>query len=137
MLEVLTQLADHLLPLMYSLRVHDSALVTIGSRVLIAPNVTIVTERHGVEVQSRRDGIVYAQPVTIGDDCWIGVNATILPGVTIGKGSVIGAGAVVTRDIPPFSLAWGVPARVQKKVDDPDAAVVILHDEAERPDQSH
>lgn len=106
---------------MCSFRVHDSAPVTIGNGVLIAPNVTIVTERHDIEIQSRRDGVVYAQPVTIGDGCWIGVGVTILPGVTIGKGCVIGAGAVVTRDIPSYSVAWGVPARVQKKVEDPDS----------------
>jgi acetyltransferase-like isoleucine patch superfamily enzyme len=105
-----------------SLRIHDSAFVTIGNRVLIAPNVTILTERHDKDVQSRRDGVVYARPVTIGDDCWIGAGATILPGVTIGNGTTIGAGSVVTKDIPSFSVAWGVPARVIHGVDDPDAA---------------
>ncbi|KAL1973403.1 hypothetical protein VTN31DRAFT_6038 [Thermomyces dupontii] len=105
-----------------NLRILDSARVTIGDRVLIGPNVTIVTERHDTDnIQSRRDGIVYAKPVTIGDDCWICVNTTILPGVTIGNGCTIGAGSVVTRDIPPFSVAWGDPARVVYKVDDPDA----------------
>lgn len=101
-----------------SFRIHDSAPVTIGDGVLIGPNVTIITERHDIEIQSRRDGIVYAQPVTIGDDCWIATGATILPGVTIGNGCVIGAGSVVTRDIPPYSVAWGVPARVEKRVED-------------------
>ncbi|KAL2005831.1 hypothetical protein VTN00DRAFT_10324 [Thermoascus crustaceus] len=104
-----------------NLRIHDSGLVTIGHRVLIAPNVTILTERHDKDVQSRRDGIVYTRPVSIGDDCWIGAGATILPGVTIGKGTTIGAGSVVTKSIPPFSVAWGVPARVIHDVDDPDA----------------
>ncbi|KAN0069705.1 Trimeric LpxA-like protein [Elaphomyces granulatus] len=106
-----------------NLRIHDSGPVTIGDRVLIAPNVTIVTERHDKEIQSRRNGIVYTMPVSIGDDCWIGVGATILPGVSIGKGTVIGAGSLVTRDIPPFSVAWGVPARVIHDVDDPDAQI--------------
>jgi acetyltransferase-like isoleucine patch superfamily enzyme len=106
---------------LYSLRILDSGLVTIGNRVLIGPNVTIITERHDKDVQSRRDGIVYAQPVQIGDDCWIGVGTTILPGVTIGRGAVIGACSVVTRDIPPMSVAWGAPARVVHGVPDPDA----------------
>ncbi|GAD97049.1 conserved hypothetical protein [Paecilomyces variotii No. 5] len=105
-----------------NLRIHDSGFVTIGNRVLIAPNVTIVTETHDKDIQSRRDGVVFARPVTIGDDCWIGSGATILPGVTIGKGTTIGAGSMVTKDIPPFSVAWGVPARVIHSVDDPDAA---------------
>lgn len=105
-----------------SLRIHDSGPVTIGNRVLIAPNVTIVTERHDKEIQSRRNGIVYTRPVSIGDDCWIGVGATILPGVSIGKGTVIGAGSLVTRDIPPFTVAWGAPARVIHDVDDPDVS---------------
>ncbi|KAJ9251265.1 hypothetical protein DTO027B5_8192 [Paecilomyces variotii] len=105
-----------------NLRIHDSGFVTIGNRVLIAPNVTILTESHDKDVQSRRDGVVYARSVTIGDDCWIGSGATILPGVTIGKGTTIGAGSLVTKDIPPFSVAWGVPARVIHGVDDPDAA---------------
>ncbi|KAL1964708.1 hypothetical protein VTN77DRAFT_6734 [Rasamsonia byssochlamydoides] len=104
-----------------NLRISDSGMVTIGDRVMIGPNVTIVTEGHDKDVQSRRDGTVYAKPVSIGDDCWIGVGTTILPGVSIGKGTTIGAGSVVTRDIPPFSVAWGVPARVVDRVKDPDA----------------
>lgn len=95
--------------------------MTIGNRVLIGPNVTIITERHDKEVQSRRDGVVYAQPVEIGDDCWIGVGTTILPGVTIGRGTVIGAHSMVIRDIPPMSVAWGAPARVVQGITDPDA----------------
>lgn len=113
---------EYLRSLPTSLRIHDSGFVTIGNRVLIAPNVTILTESHDKDVQSRRDGVVYARSVTIGDDCWIGSGATILPGVTIGKGTTIGAGSLVTKDIPPFSVAWGVPARVIHGVDDPDAA---------------
>lgn len=92
--------------------------MSFGNRVLIGPNVTIVTELHEKEITSRRNGNVFTKPVTIEDDCWIGVGTTILPGVTIGKGSVIGAGSVVTRDIPPFSVAWGDPARVVKSVKD-------------------
>ncbi|KAL1988221.1 hypothetical protein VTN96DRAFT_196 [Rasamsonia emersonii] len=105
-----------------NLRIVDSAQVTIGDRVMIGPDVKIVTDTHDKDIESRRNGIVYARPISIGDDCWIGVGATILPGVSIGKGCTIGAGAVVTRDIPPFSVAWGVPARVVGQVKDPDAA---------------
>jgi acetyltransferase-like isoleucine patch superfamily enzyme len=99
----------------------DSGLVTIGNKVLIGPNVTIVTELHEKEIMSRRSGKVFAKPVTIEDDCWIGVGTTILPGVTIGRGSVIGAGSIVTRDIPSASVAWGNPARVVELVGDANA----------------
>lgn len=68
-------------------------------------------------MQSRRDGVEYAGQVTIGDDCWIGGNVTIMPGVTIGKGCTVGSGSIVTKDIPEFSVAIGNPARVVKKVD--------------------
>lgn len=105
-----------------SLRIVDSAQVTIGNRVMIGPDVKIITDTHDKDIESRRNGIVFARPISIGDDCWIGVGATILPGVSIGKGCTIGAGSVVTRDIPSFSIAWGVPARVVGQVKDPDAA---------------
>lgn len=69
-----------------------------------------------MEVQSRRENIEFAGPVTIGEDCWIGGHVVILPGVTIGDGCTIGAGSVVTRSVPAWSVAMGSPARVVKKV---------------------
>lgn len=83
---------------------------------MFGPSVSIFAATHETEVQSRRDNIEYAKGVVIGDDCWIGGNATIMPGVTIGKGCTIGAGSVVTKDIPDFSVAVGAPAKVVKKV---------------------
>lgn len=89
----------------------------IGDHVMIAPNVAILNESHTFE---RTDIPMVLQPVTpksnptIDDDVWIGRNAIILPGVHIGKGSIIGAGAVVTKNIPPYSVAVGVPAKVIK-----------------------
>lgn len=106
-----------------SLRVMDSALVVIGNNVLIGPNVTIVTELHHKDIESRQNGIVYASPVVIEDNCWIAVNTVILPGVTIGKGSVVGAGSVVARDIPPGSIAMGSPAVRKSAV--PDSAAIF------------
>ncbi|KAL2003657.1 hypothetical protein VTN02DRAFT_2920 [Thermoascus thermophilus] len=94
----------------------DCGLVTIGHRVMFGPNVSIFGATHETEVQSRRDNIEYAREVTIGNDCWIGGNTVILPGVTIGKGCTVGAGSVVTRDIPPFSVAVGSPAKVVRTV---------------------
>lgn len=99
-----------------SVTILDCGLVTIGHRVMFGPNVSIFGGTHETEVQSRRDYIEYAREVTIGNDCWIGGNTVILPGVTIGKGCTVGAGSVVTTDIPPFSVAVGSPAKVVKKV---------------------
>jgi acetyltransferase-like isoleucine patch superfamily enzyme len=86
--------------------------VSIGSNCLIAPGVFITDHNHGVEVgQLMNDQPCTAAPVTIGSDVWIGTKATILPGVTIGDGAVIGAHAVVTKDIRVGAVAVGVPAR--------------------------
>lgn len=115
-----------------SLVILDCSMVTIGHRVLFGPFVSIFAATHEVGVQSRRDGVEYAAPVSIGDDCWIGGNVTIMPGVTIGKGCTIGAGSVVTKDIPDFSVAIGSPARVVKKVDAvPDIVVEEAKEEGE------
>lgn len=92
-------------------------MVKIGNRVLFGPSVSIFAATHETDVQSRRDGVEYAKSVSIGDDCWIGGNTAIMPGVTIGKGCTIAAGSVVTKDISDFSVAMGTPARVVKKVD--------------------
>jgi maltose O-acetyltransferase len=98
----------------------DSSLITIGDRVLIAPDVKIYCGNHSLRAEERfrknADGsvtlITNVKPVTIGDDVWIGGNATILPGVTIGSNVVIGAGSVVTKDVADNCLAAGVPARI-------------------------
>jgi acetyltransferase-like isoleucine patch superfamily enzyme len=100
----------------FNLTVLDCGIVTIGDRVMCGPNVSIYAATHEVEVQSRRDNIEYALPVTIGDDCWIGGNVIILPGVTIGEGCTIAAGSIVTKDIPAWSVAKGSPAKVFKQV---------------------
>ena len=94
----------------------DCGLVTIGDHVEIGPNVSIITGEHFTEINARREnrGKEFTSEVVIGNDCWIGANVTILAGVTIGEGCTIGAGAVVKREIPPFSIAVGVPARVIK-----------------------
>lgn len=100
----------------FNLCILDCGLVTVGDRVMFGPNVSIYAATHETDVQSRRDNIEYAKPVVIGDDCWIGGHVVILPGVTIGKGCTIAAGAVVSRDIPDWSVAMGQPAKVVKTV---------------------
>lgn len=89
--------------------------VTIGENVMMGPEVVIYTSSHEfsrTDIPIMEQGSTPAEPVMIGDDCWIGRRAMIMPGVRIGNGCVIGAGAVVTKDIPPYSVAGGVPARV-------------------------
>ena len=104
----------------YNLTILDVAKVTIGSNVMLAPNVSIYTTGHPLHPDSRNSGYEYGIPVTIGDNVWIGGNVVILPGVTIGSNSVVGAGSVVSKDIPDWSLAAGNPCRVIRKITEED-----------------
>jgi len=90
----------------------DVMQVKIGSRTLFGPNVQVYTATHPMESRERARGLEFGKPVTIGEDVWIGGSAVICPGVTIGDRSVIGAGSVVTKDIPPDVFAAGNPCRV-------------------------
>jgi len=90
----------------------DVMQVKIGSRTLFGPNVQVYTATHPMESRERARGLEFGKPVTIGEDVWIGGSAVICPGVTIGDRSVIGAGSVVTKDIPPDVFAAGNPSRV-------------------------
>ena len=67
---------------------------------------------HAIDAKMRAEGLEIALPITVGDDVWIGANVTVLPGVTIGSNTVIGAGSVVTKDVPPYTIVGGNPARV-------------------------
>lgn len=90
----------------------DSAPVRIGTRTLIGPNVQIYTVSHPLNHQDRATGKEFAKPINIGEDVWIGGSAVICPGVHIGNRSVIGAGSVVIKDIPPDVFAAGNPCKV-------------------------
>lgn len=98
----------------------DGAKVKIGNNVFIAPNVGIYTAGHPLDAEQRNEGLEYAFPVTIEDDVWIGGHVCIMPGVTIGKGTVVGAGSVVTKDLPANSLAVGNPCRVLREITEAD-----------------
>jgi len=89
----------------------DVTYVTIGSRTLFGPNVQIYTATHPINHIERASGLEYAKPITIGEDVWIGGSVVICPGVTIGDRCVIGAGSVVTKDIPSDTFAAGNPCR--------------------------
>ncbi|WP_072530690.1 sugar O-acetyltransferase [Bacteroides ilei] len=97
----------------------DGAYITIGNHTLIGPNVQIYTPQHPIPFLERRENKEYAYPVTIGEDCWIGGGAIILPGITIGDRCIIGAGSVVTKDIPSDCMAVGNPAIIKKKLSNP------------------
>ena len=92
--------------------------VTIGSHVNLAQGITVTALNHNFEDKNKRidEQGVSTKPVVIGDDVWIGANAVILPGVTIGKHAVVAAGAVVTTDVPENTVVGGVPAKVIKKL---------------------
>lgn len=107
----------------------DVCPVRIGDNAFIGPNVTLATPMHPLRpeernVRQREDGsaynLEYAKPISIGNDCWIGANVVVCGGVTIGDGCVIGAGSVVTRNIPPNSLAVGNPCRVIRTLTEAD-----------------
>lgn len=100
----------------FNLTVLDEARVTIGDDCFIGPNVSIYTACHSTDPVERNTRREWAEPVTIGDNVWIGGSVTILPGVTIGSNVTIGAGSVVTRDIPDNVVAVGNPCKVIKNL---------------------
>lgn len=95
----------------FELIILDVCEVRIGSNCLCGPRVSILTATHPIETATRSSGLEFGQPVTIGDNVWIGAGAIINPGVTIGDDVVIGSGAVVTKDIPAGQVVGGVPAK--------------------------
>ena len=100
----------------FNLTILDANKVVIGDNVFIAPNVGLHTSGHPLDVRRRNAGLEYAWPITIGHNVWIGAGVNVMPGVRIGDNSVIGAGSVVTRDVPPNVVAAGVPCRVIRSI---------------------
>lgn len=96
---------------------YDLAAINIGDDVLIGPNVSLITEGHPVAPSQRRDYVV-AKPITIERNVWIAAGATVIGGVTIGENSVVAAGSVVTKDVPPNTLVGGNPARIIRSIED-------------------
>lgn len=95
----------------------DVAPVTIGNRVMMANNVQLLTATHPLDVQRRvYDLVEYGLPITIGDNVWLGGSVIVLPGVTVGKNSIVGAGSVVTKDVPDNVIVAGNPARIVREL---------------------
>ncbi len=114
----------------FNFTVQDDASVTIGDNCNFGPNTTIVTPVHPMIAEERnlmltasgeKKRLCYAKPVVIGNNCWFGANVTVCPGVTVGDNCVIGAGSVVTRDIPANSFAAGVPCKVIREITEADS----------------
>jgi len=103
----------------------DVVEVKIGSRTLFGPNVQIYTATHPTNYKERATGLEFAKPITIGEDVWVGGNAVICPGVTIGNRTIIGAGSVVTQNIPSGVLAAGNPCRVIRQLDENEGTETV------------
>lgn len=104
----------------YSLVILDCAPVRFGRNCFIGPQCGIYTAVHPTDPKQRAAGLEYARPVTVGNDVWMGGHVTVLPGVSIGDGSIIGAGSVVTRDVPAGVVAAGNPCRILRSVTEKD-----------------
>lgn len=104
----------------YNCVILDTSPVHIGKNAFIAPGVCLACAGHGIIPSQRAEGVSTSSPITLEDDVWIGANATVIGGVTIGKGSIIGAGSVVVRDIPQGVIAVGNPAKVLRKITEED-----------------
>lgn len=96
----------------------DGNYIIVGDFVFIGPNCGFYTNTHPEDITRRNEGLEKALPITIEDNVWIGANVSVMPGVTIGEGCIIGAGSVVTRDIPSHSVAVGSPCRVLRSTED-------------------
>eukprot|EP00668_Euglena_longa_P040705 GGOE01053595.1.p1 GENE.GGOE01053595.1~~GGOE01053595.1.p1 ORF type:complete len:221 (+),score=52.40 GGOE01053595.1:44-664(+) len=103
----------------------DCNTITIGPRTLLGPNVQLYAATHPLEPEIRNGthGPELAKPIKVGSDVWIGGSAIVLPGLTIGDGAVIGAGAVVTKDVPPRAVVAGNPARILRYIPEPPTAI--------------
>ncbi|WP_407272067.1 sugar O-acetyltransferase [Radiobacillus sp. PE A8.2] len=104
----------------FNLTLVDDTDIYIGNNVMIGPNVTIDAGTHPIHPELRRKGVQYNLPVKIDDNVWIGAGSIILPGVTIGENTVIGAGSIVTKDIPANVVAMGSPCKVIREINEND-----------------
>lgn len=104
----------------FNLTLVDDTHIYVGDYTQIGPNVVLATAGHPILPELRKKGYQYNAPIRIGRNCWLGANASVMPGVTIGDNTVVGAGSVVTRDLPSNVVAVGNPCRVLREVDGRD-----------------
>ena len=104
----------------FNLTLVDDTHIYVGDYTMIGPNVTIATAGHPILPELREKAYQFNQPVRIGRNCWLGAGVIVLPGVTIGDNSVIGAGSIVTKDIPANVVAVGNPCRVMREINEHD-----------------
>ena len=98
----------------------DCAKVTIGKHTLLGPNVGLYAANHSTDAEERINGGCYGKPISIGKKCWLGGDVKVVPGVSIGDGTIIGTGSIVTKDIPSGVIAVGNPCRVLREITDAD-----------------
>lgn len=104
----------------HNVTILDGARVTFGDNVFIAPNCVFSTAGHAIDSEQRNQGLEIALPIIVGDSVWIGANVSVLPGVTIGSNTIIGAGSVVNKDIPDGVIAAGNPCKVIRRITEED-----------------
>ena len=102
----------------FNLTCVDDTHIYVGDHTMIGPNVVLATAAHPLAPELRLQGLQYNLPVRIGKNCWLGAGVTVLPGVTIGDNTVVGAGSVVTKDLPANVVAVGNPCRVLRKIEE-------------------
>ena len=100
----------------YGCKFVDGGTIRFGNDVLVGPGCTFVTVNHALDPERRLAGVMQCKPITVGDNVWFGAEVTVCPGVSIGDHCVIGAGSVVVKDIPPYSMAAGNPCKVLRKL---------------------
>ena len=113
----------------FNLTLVDDTEIYIGDNVMIGPNTVIATAGHPIDPELRLRITQYNKPVHIGNNCWLGANVVVMPGVSIGENTVIGAGSVVTKDIPPGVVAVGNPCRVMRPVGEKDKKYFFRNEE--------
>ena len=113
----------------FNLTLVDDTEITVGNNTMFGPGVTLATAGHPIRADLRAQGYQFNAPIHIGSDCWLGANVTVLPGVSIGDGTVVGAGSVVTKDLPAGVVAVGNPCRVLRAVNEKDRTVYFRNKE--------
>jgi maltose O-acetyltransferase len=109
----------------YNCTLFDSSIITIGDKTLIGPGCSLICTNHSLDADERLMGVFNNKPITLGKCVWLGANVTVCPGVNIGDNTVIGAGSVVIKDVPPNVVAAGNPCKVIRPITEKDKLLAI------------